>query len=110
MNFTRQERSEENEPRLLDAIATLFGDDQRLIDYVLDSNRRRLRRRAGILKEDAWRFSEEDQLRIRAALDIWSGSGHLQLWEILEKWGEEDWIPFLRAIRIWLQIQSEQED
>jgi hypothetical protein len=99
MSFTWPNANSE-ERKLLQAITVLLGYDQKLLIFLLDPDSPRLRRRAGILKEDSWRLSESQQLQIRAALDLWSGSGHLQLWEILEKWDDGCWQNFLGAIRI----------
>jgi hypothetical protein len=87
------------ERKLLSGIKILLGNDARLLAFLLDPHSPRLRKRAGILKEDAWNFSHGEQLLVRAALDFWSGSGHLQLWEMIETWDQTNWIHFLRAIR-----------
>jgi len=97
MNFTWPNASA-SEKRLFEAIRILVGDDPRLLEYLFDPIRPRLRRRAGILKEDAWNFSDGEQLLIRAALDFWSGSGHLPLWEMVENWESTNWIHFINAI------------
>jgi hypothetical protein len=94
------------ERRLLNAITILLGNDQRLLGFLLDPNSPRLRKRAGILKEDSWNLSPSDQLLVRAALDLWSGSGHLQLWEMIEEWDEENWENFYRAIRLRLALNE----
>ncbi len=80
------------------AIAILLGGNQELIQFLFDPEKPRLRRRAGILRDDAWKFSEEDQLKIRVALDLWSGSGHVHLWELIELWNKSDWSRFNVAI------------
>ena len=98
MNFTWPNAKNE-ERRLLNAIRILLGNDPRLLAFLLDPNSPRLRRRAGILQEDAWNLSDGEQLMVRAALDLWSGSGHLQLWEMIETWDPTSWIHFIRAVR-----------
>jgi hypothetical protein len=106
MNFSGQEQSDENERALIAAISALLGGNQRLLDYLFDASRTRLRKRAGILKEDSWRFSASEPLLIRAALDFWSGSGHVQLWEMLEEWDEEHWRNFIRGIGIRIDLNT----
>ncbi len=98
MNFTWPNAKTE-ERKLLDAIVILLGNDPRLLAFLLDPESPRLRKRAGILKEDSWKFSHGDQLLIHAALDLWSGSGHLQLWEMIEAWEGANWENFIRAIQ-----------
>lgn len=83
---------------LREVIFRLFDSDERLVDFLFDAEMPRLRKRAGILKEDAWRFSDREQILIRAALDIWSGSGHVNLWELLDGLDGEDLRRVLAAI------------
>jgi hypothetical protein len=64
--------------RLRDLIFHLFAFDRRLLDFCFDPDKPRLRKRAGLLKEDAWGFSHG------VALELWSGSGHVFLWELIE--------------------------
>jgi hypothetical protein len=100
-------KANDDERRLLNAIQILVGDDPTLLKFLLDVEKPRLKRRSGILRDEAWRFSDEEQLMIRAALDLWSGSGHLQLWEMLEAWEPEHWLRFIRAIRVCLELSDE---
>ncbi len=88
------------ERNLLQSITMLVGNDQRLLTFLFDTDSPRLRKRAGILKEESWQLNESEQLLVRAALDIWSGSGHLQFWEMLEKRDIETWQNFIGAIRM----------
>jgi len=96
-----------DERRLLDALRILVGDDPTLLKFLLDAEKPRLKRRSGILRDEAWRFTDEEQLVIRAALDFWSGSGHVQLWEMLETWEPNHWLRFLRAVRVLLALERE---
>lgn len=97
----------DEEIRLSSAIALLTRNDEALGAYLFDQSRPRLRERAGILRDDSWKFEREDQLRIRAALDLWSGGGHLFLFEIIEDWGQDDWRAFLKAICLLKGIRPE---
>ena len=83
---------------LKEVIFRLFNSDERLVDFVFDAETPRLRKRAGILKEDAWHFSDGEQILIRSALDFWSGSGHVNLWELLDGLDDENLKRVLRAI------------
>lgn len=90
--------ADEKSLSLFRAVSVLLSHNQTLLDFLFDLERPRLRKRVGILRDDAWRFSEEDQLLIRVALDLWSGSGHVQLWELTETWGKVDWTLFSDAV------------
>lgn len=98
--------STDDEKQLLGAIRLLLGDDPTLLKFLFETERPRLKRRSGILRDESWRFSDEEQLLIRAALDLWSGSGHVQLWELLETWESDHWGRFLRAIRVRVGLTS----
>lgn len=89
-------------------ISHLLGYDRRLIDFIFDPERARIRKRAGILREDAYRFSDEEQLLIRAALDFWSGSGQLTLWEMLETWESATWSRFIGALSQFRRLDRDQ--
>lgn len=84
--------------KLIEAISILTNQNQELVTFLFDPNSPRLRKRAGILREDAWKFSEEDQLLVRVALDLWSGSGHVQVWELVEAWDTDNWQRFNQAV------------
>lgn len=95
-----------NESVIRQCISLLLDYDQRLIDFIFERERPRLRKRAGILIEDSWAFSHGEQLLIRAALDLWSGSGHLQLWEMLETWDDSTWAHFVGAVAEYRRLDA----
>jgi hypothetical protein len=97
-----------NEILLYQCISLLLGYDKRLIEFVFDSERPKIRKRAGILREDSFFFSHGEQLLIRAALDFWSGSGQLALWEMLETWDGETWIRFIQAVKEYRRLELEE--
>lgn len=86
--------------RIFEAICVLLNHDEKLLNFIFEAGGKRLRERAGILKEDSWNFEESEQLLIRVALDLWSGSGHVQLWELTEAWNQSDWQRFDAAIQL----------
>ncbi len=87
-----------DELRLLRSIILLVGSDQRFLQFLFNPREPRIRKRAGVLRDEAWVFSHGEQLAVRAALDIWCGAGHVQLWELIETWNAENWARFIRAI------------
>jgi hypothetical protein len=90
---------------LYQCISLLLGYDRHLIDFVFDAKRPKIRKRAGILREDAHIFSDGEQLLIRAALDFWCGGGHLALWEMLESWDRAAWARFAQAISEFQRLE-----
>lgn len=90
---------------LYQCISLLLGYDRRLIDFVFDRHRPKIRKRAGVLREDAHIFSDVEQILIRAALDFWSGGGHLALWEMLEGWDHMTWERFGKAVSEFRRLE-----
>jgi len=87
------------EQLLLESITILTGGRNDLLEFLFDISTPRLRKRAGILRDDSWQFGPEEILLIQAALDFWSGSGHLAFWECLEIWNDNHWNDFVGAIQ-----------
>jgi hypothetical protein len=85
--------------RLVRSIFLLVDSEKKLLEFLFDPKEPRIRKRPGILRDEAQEFfNESEQLAIRVALDLWSGSGHVYLFELVETWEEDDWIRFVRAI------------
>jgi hypothetical protein len=97
-----------NEILLYQCISLLLDYDKRLIEFVFDPERPKIRKRAGILREDAFFFSHGEQLLTRAALDFWSGSGQLALWEMLETWDSATWTRFVHAVAEYRRLELEE--
>jgi hypothetical protein len=93
---------------LYQCISLLLGYERRLIDFVFDAKRPKIRKRAGILREDAHGFSDGEQLLIRAALDFWCGGGHLALWEMLETWDNATWARFTQALSEFQRLELDE--
>lgn len=89
---------EAGERRILRSIFLLVGSDPRFLEFLFCADEPRIRKRAGVLRDEAWIFSHAEQLAVRTALDIWCGGGHVQLWELIETWDSEQWARFIRAI------------
>ena len=89
----------EDQARLARGIFLLLGSKSSLMKFLFEERAFRLRARPGILRDQAWNFTEAEQLQVRVVLDIWSGSGQVELWELLESWEAEQWARFIAAIR-----------
>jgi len=89
------------------AISLLFDGEQRFLDFLFDPEQPRIRKRAGVLRDEAWAFSQGEQLSIRVALDFWCGAGYVGLHELIETWDQIRWFRFLAAIRELLDLESQ---
>lgn len=66
-------------------ISHLLGFDQRLMTHLFDPCLPHvLRENPAVILEDSWELPLEEQMLVRAALDIWSDSGNVFLWELLK--------------------------
>jgi hypothetical protein len=73
-----------DERRLLKAISLVLGKHPNLLLFVFEKERPRLRELPEILLEKSAAFSASEDLLVRVALDLWSGSGDAHVWEIIE--------------------------
>lgn len=66
-------------------ISHLFGSDPALTTFLFEpTSLPRLRDNPDTLIFDSWDLNDEQRILVRAALDIWSKSGNVFLWEILD--------------------------
>jgi hypothetical protein len=94
--------------RTLTGIQTLLGKTHgRFLPFLFDPKVPKLRKRPGILLEDSWGFSHGEILLIKASLDLWSGSGHAPLWDLLETWDDATWIRFIQCLCFLKGFQRE---
>lgn len=86
--------------KLLEGISILTDGRKDLLEFLLDPAQPRLRKRPGLLRDDSWGFSHGEILVVHAALDLWSGAGHLNFWDCIETWDYDNWIRFFAAISV----------
>jgi hypothetical protein len=72
------------ERRLLQAISIIFSKSPNLLEFLFDPGCPRLRALPEDLLKESYDFSAREDLLVRVALDMWSGSGNAQVWELLE--------------------------
>ena len=108
MNLTWQKGDAASDLKVVTSIQILLGKkNERFLTFLFDPNMPKLRKRAGILVEDSWGFSHGEQLLIKASLDLWSGSGHAPLWDLIETWDDSNWIRFIQCLCYLKGIHSE---
>lgn len=88
-------------------ISRLFGFDQRMTAFFFDPiDSDQLRERPEQILYDSWEFGSEKQILIRAALDIWSSSGNLFLWELLDGLSQESTEKVISALANCKRIET----
>ena len=90
------------------AIKRLFATKLVLGDYFFRHQTCGLTYRAGMIHEVLWQFGRQDQLLMKAALDMWSANGHLYLFEMIDDWDREIWIDFIKAMRFLKDIRLDE--
>lgn len=92
---------------LLNVIRIMLEHEEDLLEFMFSHKSCQLRVSGNQLIKEAKPFSREDLLLIKAALDVWDGSGNLRFSECLKSWDYAYWIKFIRAIVFLIEIHDE---
>ena len=88
-------------------ISRLFDFDQRKTAFLFDPiDSVQLREQPENILYDSWELCSEQQILVRAALDIWSRSGNLFLSELLDGLSHENTAKVISAIEYCKNIES----
>lgn len=82
----------------ISSIGTLLGHQEYFLYFIFSHKRPELRLSPTDLIDEMNGFSHGEQVLLRVALDMWSGSGEVHLWEILKVLDDKNFISFIRAI------------
>lgn len=88
------------ERRSVEAILMVFSEHQYLADFFFEESKEKIRFRPDEMKWRAQDLSSSEQVLVRIALDIWSGSGDAKVWELLEVLDKQNFISALRGLSI----------
>ncbi len=88
-----------DERRLLKGISLVLGKHPKLLLFVFDAAVPRLRALPEVLLAESETFSAREDLLVRVALDLWSGCGNAQVWEIVEYLAYDEFFYFLEGLR-----------
>ena len=92
---------------LLSCISNLFNHDEQLLQFFFSHKEPVLRMPARCLVEEAARFSMQDQLVIRVALDYWNRRGYARLSEMLSEWDHEYWLRFMHSVALLEELDGD---
>ncbi len=84
------EKATKTDRRLFEAISRVLANHPHLLKFLFEPERARLRAPADLLREESKDFSSGEDLLIRVALDLWSGSGDAHIWELIEILDDEN--------------------
>ena len=83
---------------LISSTLELFRHDEHLRYFFFHHQELRLRDTPRELLEESRIYSMEDQILIQVGLDFWGGAGASRIHEIIEHFGDENILAFIRAI------------
>ncbi len=86
-------------------IFRLLGSEKSLSDFLFESSAETiLRESPAALLADSWELTFEQQILVRASLDIWNGSGNVFLWELL-RLSEKNFSRLLVALNQYRKLE-----
>ena len=74
--------------RMQESLNLIFRNHPNLLEFLFEKDRALLRGEPEWLLDSAIEFSQGEQTLIRVALDLWSGTEGVKLWDILERLDE----------------------
>ena len=87
-------------------ICLIFSNHPKLLEFFFDPEKPRVRFEPMDMLKGAGCFSSGEQVLIRVALDVWSGSGNAKIWQLLEKLDHDNFSNVLKALDSWRHYMS----
>jgi len=84
---------------MLEVLNLVFRNHPQLLEFLFEPGEPRLRHEAEQLLRDACVFSSGEKILIRVGLDLWNGSGHIELWDVIERLDIENYRHVLLGLR-----------
>ncbi len=85
--------------RMMETLNIIFAQHAELLEFLFEKDRARLRQEPEILLDRSSGYSSGQQILIRTALDLWSGSGDVKMWQIIEGLDDETYENVLLGLR-----------
>jgi hypothetical protein len=96
-----------HERRIQEVLNLIFQKHSTFLAFLFDQEEPRLRQEPEWLLAEAEAFSTGEKILIRIALDLWDGSGQVDLWDIVERLDEENYHNVLAGLRHLRPIQED---
>lgn len=87
------------ERRMMESLNFIFIGHSKLLEFLFESDRSKLRQEPEILLERAAGFSSGEQILLRVALDLWCGAGGVSLWHVIEHLDDDSYTNTLIGLR-----------
>ena len=101
------QRPGRHEMRMMETLNIIFAGHNKLLQFLFDEDVAKLRHEPELLLTSACGFSSGEQILIRIALDLWSGSGGVKLWHIIESLDDTTYEGVLAGLRHLRQINPD---
>ncbi len=89
------------------AISLVFLNHPELLDFFFEKKKPRIRFKPLEMRKAAAGFSSGEQILIRVALDMWSGSGNAKIWQMLETLDSGNLSNVLKALEYYRGEKSD---
>ena len=93
--------------QLFFVIKIIFRNHPNLLQFFFEPERPRVRFEPMEMRKRARCFSSGEELLVRVALDIWSGSGNAKIWQIIEILDSGNFSNVLEALSILQGIRRD---
>ena len=104
LSWTKLGRAER---RMMGSLNLIMHDHSKLLEFLFEPERPRLRQEPEILLSEASGFSRGEQILVRVALDLWCGAGSVQLWQMIERVDDETYFNTLSGLRHLSEIPDD---
>ena len=84
---------------MMETLNIIFAGHSKLLQFLFDNESARLREEPEFLLAWARGFSSGEQILVRIGLDLWSGSGDVKLWHIIESLDDVTYVNLLLGLR-----------
>lgn len=89
-------------------ISRLFDSDHAMTAFLFEpATSTNLREHPDVLVFDSWDLKDEQRILVRAALDIWSSSGNVFLWELLNGLSDRNLSRLILALMSWRALKTQ---
>lgn len=85
--------------RMQETLNLIFRSHPNLLEFLFEREDARLRAQAEELLVGIGVFSSGEKILVRVALNLWNGSGHVSLWDIVERLDQENYRNVLIGLR-----------
>ena len=87
-------------------ISLIFSKHPKLLEFFFEKHRPRMSYSPVEMLKEIGVFSTGEELLIRVAMDIWSGSGNTKLWRLIEQLDHDNFSNVLKALDNWKHFRS----